>query len=139
MYISGYEMEATGKNPEDAHHSGVRTSRSIWLAMFISGGLLGLSGMSEICGIYYVLQADFPSEYGYTAIPVALLGNLEPIGVFFASILFGALATGLERARLLTNLPTTLSNALQGIILVFILIGHFVSRWKRELLRMKEV
>src|ERR1041385_7200263 len=87
-------MRAIGQNPLAARLAGLRVRRAVLLSFAISGGLSGLAGGVEVSAITYRLYERFSPGYGFTAIAVALLGQLRPEGVVAAALLFGALEAG---------------------------------------------
>ena len=90
----GYELRIIGANPEAARNAGIRINRHILFVMVISGGLAGLAGMSEVAGVTHRLMYGISPGYGYTAIIVAWLAKLNPVGLIVASVLFGGLIVG---------------------------------------------
>jgi hypothetical protein len=91
----GYEVRATGFNPEAARYGGVNVKRSYVLAMAISGTFAGLAGALDILGWQFRSGAGHPGlAIGFIGIAVALLGRNSAIGVPFAALLFGALLQG---------------------------------------------
>src|SRR5262249_37319611 len=91
----GYEVRATGFNPEAARYGGVNVKRSYVLAMAISGTVAGLAGALDILGWQFRLgvldiQVLGAGGVGFIGIAVALLGRNSPIGVPLAALLFGA-------------------------------------------------
>ena len=73
---AGYEVRATGFNPEAARYGGVNVRRSYVLAMAISGTFAGLAGAMDILGWQFRLGViDIQvSQIGFIGIAVALLG-----------------------------------------------------------------
>ncbi len=126
----GFELKVIGANPQAARYAGMNIGRSILLAMLTSGGLAGLAGMSEVTGLHHRLQPDFSPGYGYTAIIVAWLGNLNPLAIPVVAVLFGGLLTGGDLIQINMKLPLSLVNILQGLILFFILTGEFFKLYR---------
>jgi simple sugar transport system permease protein len=91
---SGFGMRLVGQNPDAARTAHFDVDRLRMRAMLLSGGLCGLAGVVELLGITGRLYADFSPGWGYTAIPVALLGGLHPVGTLFSALFFGALTAG---------------------------------------------
>lgn len=124
----GYEIRAVGSNPEAARYGGISVGRKVVTAMTISGGLAGLAGMGEILGIHHRLISAFSPGYGYTAIAVALLGRLHPLGVVLAAILFGILEVGSGTIQRTAGVPVQVLYIIQGLVILFLLLGEFLHR-----------
>ena len=126
----GYRIRAVGANPEAARYGGINVVRSVILAMFLSGGLAGLAGASEICGLHYRLLDGISTGYGYTGIVVALLGKLHPLGVILAALLFGAMVVGMEAMQRAIGTPFALVLAIEGLVVLFSLVGDVLIRYR---------
>ncbi len=96
----GYEMSVMGENQRAARYAGMRTRRQIVVVLALSGALAGLAGMSEVAGIGHQLQRNLSPGYGYTAIIVAWLARLNPIGIIGVSFLLAALLVGGDQLQL---------------------------------------
>lgn len=117
----GFQIRAVGKNQVAARAAGIPVSKNIIIAMLISGGLAGLAGAVELTGLSpHRLDQSAPG-YGYTAIAVALLGRLHPIGVIFSALLFGVLQAGSETMKLEAQVPTKLTWVIQATVLLLVL------------------
>ena len=123
----GYELRIIGANPEAARNAGIRITRHILVVMIISGGLAGLAGMSEVSGVAHRLMYGISPGYGYTAIIVAWLAKLNPVGLIVASVLFGGLIVGGYSVQTI-GLPSSISNMLQGAILFALIAGSMFSK-----------
>ncbi|HEV7672311.1 MAG TPA: ABC transporter permease [Thermoanaerobaculia bacterium] len=120
----GYEIRATGANPDAAEYGGISTPRQIVLAMALSGGLAGLVAVSEVLGYRYRYYDGFSAGYGFTGIAVALLGRNRPLGVLFAALLFGALLRGGLFVDIFTEkVSKDLIFVLQALIILFVAVG----------------
>lgn len=126
----GYELRVIGENPQAARYAGINIRRNMILAMLVSGGMAGVAGMLQVSGVVHVLSGQISNNYGYTAIIVAWLGQLNPIAILFVGMLFGALVNG-GFAVSQIGIPQSLGFLLQGVILFFVLgIGDLLSRYR---------
>ncbi len=117
---AGYRLRAVGASPSAAEYAGISARRQIMVAMAISGALAGLVGMNEIAGVNGKLLLEFVSGAGFTGIAVALMGRNHPVGIVFASLLFGALYQGgAEVAFEVRGFSRDMVVALQGFIVLF--------------------
>jgi general nucleoside transport system permease protein len=126
--VYGYQLTVTGLNAEAARYGGVKTGSLIVLTMFISGGLAGLAGVSEIAGIQHRILEGFSPGYGYTAIAIAFLGRLHPIGVLLAAFFFAALVVGAEGMQIVTGVPVTIVLLIEGLVLLFVIGSDFLRK-----------
>ena len=119
--IFGYEVTIVGANPEAAKCKGINIPRTIVLTMLISGGLAGLAGMGEVCGIQHRLMGGLSPGYGFFGVVAALLGKLEPLGVLFSSILLGAIFVGADAMQRTAGVSVTIVYMLESFILLFLI------------------
>ncbi|HZP81098.1 MAG TPA: ABC transporter permease [Chthonomonadaceae bacterium] len=110
----GFGLRVLGQNAEAARAAGFPVDRLRMQAMAISGGLCGLAGVVELLGITGRLYADFSPGWGYTAIPVALLGGLHPLGTTFSAFFFGALTAGSGNLERFSGVSSVLINVIQA-------------------------
>jgi simple sugar transport system permease protein len=117
---TGFEFRAVGLNPGAAKYAGMNISRTIVLAMVISGGLAGLAGTVEMLGTSGKLTPGFSPGYGFDAIAIALIGGSRPSGVVAAAILFGALRAGATPMQAATGTPIDLVVVIQALVIMFV-------------------
>jgi ABC-type uncharacterized transport system permease subunit len=135
----GYEIKAVGLNPRASRYGGINPNYIIILTMFLSGALGGLAGVNDVMGYRYRFLDGFSRGTGFTGIAVALLGKNNPIGIVFASILFGILDRGALAMDVFTNTPRELIRVIQAIIIIFVAIGNeFIFRLLQRLERESE-
>lgn len=116
----GFEFRAVGLNPQAARYAGMKTGRTIVLAMVISGGLAGLAGASETLGSIGHMSPGFSPGYGFDAIALALLGRSRPLGVVAAALLFGMLRAGATPMQAATGIPIDLVVVIQALVIMFV-------------------
>lgn len=117
--IWGYELRAVGSNEHAARAGGIHAPAvQIW-AMALGGGLAGLVGIAEVLGSAGRFRVGFSPEYGFIGIAVALLGRGNPLGIFAAALLFGALHKGSLDLDLDTeNVTRDLALILQALVIL---------------------
>jgi general nucleoside transport system permease protein len=124
----GYEVRATGFNPDAARYGGISVRRSYVSAMAISGFFAGLAGAIDILGWQYrlgVLDIQV-SIIGFLGIAVALLGRNSAIGIPLGALLFGALVQGTSTRNpaiqdvFPPELAGNLTLIIQGLVLLFV-------------------
>jgi ABC-type uncharacterized transport system permease subunit len=116
----GYELRTVGANPDAARYGGMSVTRAWVLAMFLSGCLAGLAGVSQGLGITHNVALGFQAGYGFDSIALALLGKSHPVGVLAASIIFGVLRAGAARMQSVAGVPTEIVEIVQALVIVFI-------------------
>ena len=116
----GYEIRAVGKNPDAARYAGINVPRVITITLLISGAFAGLMAVNEILGVHGKVILNFTAGYGFTGIAVALMGRNHPVGIFLASLLFGALFQGgVELDFEFTSITREMVLLIQGLIILF--------------------
>ncbi len=116
----GFELRTVGANPSAARYGGMNVAKNYVLAMFLSGCLAGLAGVSQGLGITHNIALGFSAGYGFDSIALALLGKSRPIGVVGASILFGVLRAGSARMQSVAGIPTEIVQIVQSLVIIFI-------------------
>lgn len=138
--VFGFEVEATGQNPEAARVNGIDVARVRILSLAIAGGLAGLVGLAEVFGNAGRFKIGFSADYGFVGIPVALLARCHPIGVIFSAFLFGGLHKGASELDLETDFVTRdVSYLIQAMVILAVSAdGMYWLRKKTRLFRKKE-
>ena len=128
----GYEVRVTGDNPRAAAYAGIPYLRIALLVMIISGGLAGMAGVGEVAGIHGRLRypQGISPGYGFTAIIVAWLAQLNPLVVILTSFLFGGLLVGGDALQVSMNLPVPTIQLFNGTILMFLVGGEILLRYR---------
>lgn len=138
----GYRIRVVGSNASAARLAGIRSEVVCVVTFFISGALAGLAGFTEVNGVQHMLIQDFNPTIGASGLGIAILANANPIGVIFASILFGMInVMGNLMGRMPgVNIPPSIIDLMQGFVMIFVIASYFLrSYWqnKREKLRMQ--
>jgi simple sugar transport system permease protein len=132
----GFQMQVAGNAKDAARYAGFSAKRMIWIGLLSGGGMAGLAGMSEVSGPMGQLTEHVSNNYGFAAIIVAFVARLNPIGIFFASLLMALLYLGGEQAQQYMNLPSSISNVFQGMLLMFLLGSdvfiNYRLKWGRD-------
>jgi simple sugar transport system permease protein len=136
----GYEIRVLGENREAARYAGIDAKKLTILMMLISGGLAGLAGFSEIAANHrHMTYPDTISAgYGFTAIIVARLANLDPRWVAFSSIFFAGIIVGGDSIQIAMGLPAATVQVFQGVILVFLIMSEFFVKSRLRLIVRRE-
>lgn len=133
--LTGFKVKVVGQAPRAASFAGFSGKRMIWFSMLLGGGLAGLAGLGEVAGPIGQLIPTISPGYGFTAIIVAFLGRLHPVGVMFAGLLMALSYLGGENAQIAVGLPTAATGVFQGMLLFFVLASDVLIRYRLELSR----
>ena len=126
--VLGYQVTVTGASLEASRYSGLKINWILLATFVISGGLAGLAGASEAAGVHHRMLLGLSPSYGYTAIAVAMLGQLNPIGVALAAFLFAGLIVGVNGMQDFMGVPVSLVFILEGAVLLFILCSQYFRK-----------
>ena len=96
----------------------------------ISGGCAGLAGMIEVSGPIGQIVPTISPGYGFTAIIVAFLGRLHPVGVLLAGLLMALTYLGGDEAQITMNLPNAVTGVFQGMLLFFLLASDVLIKYR---------
>ena len=135
-HLTGFHIQLAGQAPRAARFAGVNPARLVVLCLGISGALAGLAGVFEVTGPAGQISIDFNVGYGFTAIIVAFLGRLHPVGILLAGLLMALTYIGGELASFMLNIPIAAIQAFQGMLLFFLLavdvLTNYQMRWGRR-------
>ncbi|MFM6973656.1 MAG: ABC transporter permease [Agromyces sp.] len=117
----GFQLRAVGENPSAARVAGISVPRMYFIAMLISGALVGLAGVSQVLGtVTSGFSSGIDAGVGFDAITVALLGRSSPVGILGAGLLFGALKAGGFSMQAANGIPIDIVLVVQSLIVLFI-------------------
>jgi ABC-type uncharacterized transport system permease subunit len=119
--LLGFQFRVLGQATRAARFAGFSENRLVWIAMLISGGLAGLAGLLEATGTLGQLTTTLSPGYGFTAIIVAFLGRLNPLGAIPAGLLLALTYLGGDAAQINLGLPNAVTGIFQGILLFYLL------------------
>jgi len=119
--IKGFEIRVVGAAPKAARFAGFNANQLVLFTFAISGALAGLAGIIEVAGPIGHLQPGISPGYGFTAIIVAFLGRLNPVGILIAGLFLALTFIGGEGAQISMKIPLDLTKVFQGILLFYVL------------------
>lgn len=123
----GFDLRAVGMSPTAAVASGVNVKRMTVYAMLLSGAVAGLVGLPLLLGAQYTFTVNFPGNYGFTGIAIALLGRNHPVGIAFGALLWAFLDVSAQILDL-TGVPREIIVIMQGVIVLSVVIAYEVTR-----------
>ena len=136
-HIIGFQIKLSGQAPRAARFHGVNPNKLVVLCMGLSGALAGLAGIFEVTGPAGQISIDFNVGYGFTAIIVAFLGRLNPIGIILAGLIMALTYVGGEMASTNLGLPSAAIQVFQGMLLFFLLGVDVLTNYRIRTMRGK--
>jgi ABC-type uncharacterized transport system permease subunit len=128
--LLGFQIKVVGLTPAAAGYAGYSQNRLIWLTLLLSGALAGLAGVIEVAGPIGQITPTISPGYGFTAIIVAFLGRLHPLGILGAGLLVALSYIGGENAQISLQLPLAVTGVFQGMLLFFLLASDVLIRYR---------
>lgn len=135
----GFAIRVTGQAPRAARFAGINPARLILFCLGTSGLLAGLAGLFEVSGPAGQVSIDFNVGYGFTAIIVAFLGRLHPIGIVLAGLLMALTYIGGDIAQSQLGLPAAAIQVFQGMLLFFLLALDLLTNYRLRFNRTEAV
>lgn len=129
-HIRGFHIRAAGTAPRAARFAGVNPPTLVAFCLGLSGALAGAAGLFEVAGPAGQVTAQLGVGYGFTAIIVAFLGRLHPVGILLAGLLLALTYIGGELAQLTMQLPAATVQVFQGMLLFFLLGFDLLTRFQ---------
>lgn len=135
--VLGFQLRVVGAAPRAARYAGFSNAKLVWFALLVSGGLSGLAGIIEVTGPIGQLTTSITPGYGFSAVIVAFLGRLHPVGVIFAGLLLALSYLGGASAQINLNMPNAITGIFQGVLLFYllaadVLILHRLRRVRKQ-------
>ena len=120
----GFRIRAVGANPAAARSAGsIDVGRTTFRVFVASGALAGLAGAVEVYGVTFALYESLSPGYGYTAIAVALLARLDPLGILVTGTLLGALQAGGAAMQRDAGVPSVLVSIVEAVLILAMVAG----------------
>jgi simple sugar transport system permease protein len=130
----GFQIRVVGEAPHAARYGGFSRNRTIWLSLMAGGGLAGLAGIFEAAGPFGQMVPQFPTGYGFTAIIVAFLGRLHPMGiVILGALVLAVTYVGGETAQSTLGLPSAATGVFQAMLLFLLLATDVLINYRLRL------
>ena len=136
---SGFQLRAVGLNMTAARVNGFNVRRYLLMSFIVSGAIAGLGGALELIGTQLRLINGFGAGYGFDGVAMALIASLHPLAGILVAIFFAALRVGSTTMQTATGVPTSVSDIIQALVIVFTVAGmamvklpEFKSRFTRK-------
>ncbi|MGO1074909.1 ABC transporter permease [Inquilinus sp. CA228] len=128
--VVGFQIQVVGQAPAAARFAGFSRKRVVWFCLLLSGALAGLAGTFEAAGPIGQLIPQLTPGYGFTAIIVAFLGRLNPLGIVAAGLVMALSYIGGENAQVSAGLPQAATGVFQGMLLFYLLAADVLVRYR---------
>jgi general nucleoside transport system permease protein len=125
----GYRVRVVGYNAHAARLAGIDSGKVGVATFFLAGALAASAGFTETNGVQHMLVQGFNPGIGAEGIGIAILANANPIGIIFASLLFGALKVGGVIMGQMSGIPASIVEIMEGFVMIFVILSYFVRSW----------
>jgi simple sugar transport system permease protein len=132
--LKGFEIRLLGTAPRAGSFAGFSRERTVWFCLLLSGALAGIAGIGEVMSTVGQLQPGISPGYGFTAIIVAFLGRLNPIGALVAALALAVSYLGGEAAQASLHVSDKIARVFQGILLFYVLACDTMILYRPHLL-----
>ena len=129
----GFEVRAVGANPHAARFAGMSTTGVMLRVGLLSGALAGLAGVGEVAGLKGFVTQDLSPGYGYSGIVVAMLAQLNPLGVVAAALFVAGVFVGADSMSRAIGVSSTIADLIVALALLTMLIASLVIRYRVRL------
>ena len=124
--VWGFEVMATGNNPEAARAAGIAADRWQRRMFVLSGALAGLAGALEVLAVHHRFYRAFSPGYGFDGITAAFLVNAAPGWLWLSSLLLASLRAADKWLQLMIGLSPNTILVIQAVLLLAV-----ACHWKR--------
>ena len=128
----GFRVRAVGNNKTAANQAGINSDKVTIITFAISGAMGALAGFVVVNGVQYMVIQGYYAGVGALGIGIAILANGNPIGVIFASILFGSIQVMGIQMAMRAKTPTSFTDVMVGLIILFVVIAYFFRKVIKE-------
>jgi simple sugar transport system permease protein len=128
--VIGYQMRLVGTSKNAAAYAGIQTGRLTMLCLFLSGGVVGLSGTMAVVGQFFRAEAGITGMYGFYSILSALLAKNKPHLMLFTSLALAFIITGMQSLRVL-GMPGSFNDAVIGLLFIIAGLPEILSTLRR--------
>ena len=131
----GYRIDLIGQGKKVATYAGVNVKRTAMITMLISGAFAGLAGWIETFGIQHRILTGIAGDYGNIATIIALLGSLNVYGIIASACFFSILLCGGASMQRMTDVPYSVVNIIQGLIIILVIARTMFSETVSKLFK----
>ena len=129
----GFEARSVGANPAAARFAGMPVSGVMIRVGLISGALAGLAGVGEVAGLKGYLTLDLSPGFGYSGIVVAMLAQLNALGVILAALFVAVVFVGADFMSRAIGVSSYLANLVVAASLLTMLLASLATKYRLRL------
>ncbi|HTG68969.1 MAG TPA: ABC transporter permease [Candidatus Udaeobacter sp.] len=131
----GVHLRSVGEAPEAAKSLGIPVNRIQYSALAWSGVLAGLAGAYLSMGMTSMFVKDMTAGTGFLALAVVLLGNRNPVGILFGSVIFGlaSAVTTLVQTTPGSPVPSQFIQMIPYVVTIIALVFFAVRKKRRRM------
>lgn len=128
----GLRLRAVGRNLRASNVLGIPAARLLLRAFILCGAFAGLAGALQVLAVFHRLIPGISSNLGFLSLLVVMLANFNPMWILPIAFFFSALNVGSLRLPLEFQLESALAGVIQGLLVLFALLGRGISERKRR-------
>ena len=128
----GFELKAVGANAKAARFAGMPVTAVMLKTGLLSGAMAGLAGVFEVAGRTSYLTLDMSPGYGYTGIVIAMLAQLNPLGVVLAAIFVAGVLVGADSMSRVLSVPTYIADVIVALALLSMLVTNLLTKYRLQ-------
>ena len=126
----GYEISVVGESENTAKYIGISVKKVIIRTLLVSGAICGLAGLLIVGGTNHTISTTAVAGRGFTAIMVSWLAKFNPLVMVFTTFLIVFLNRGAGQITTTFGIPSSISDIITGIMLLFIIGCEFFLRYR---------
>ncbi|HKM32593.1 MAG TPA: ABC transporter permease [Oscillospiraceae bacterium] len=126
----GYEIKVMGENTNTATYAGMNPVKITVIAVLLSGAICGMAGVVQASAVEKTISDQMSGGMGFTAVITTWLARLSAPAIVVVSLLFAMLLQGGAYIQSALQIPSSVAEVIQGIILFFVLSSEFFIEYR---------
>ena len=126
----GYEISVVGESENTAKYIGIGVKKVVIRTLLVSGAICGIAGLLIVGGTNHTISTTAVAGRGFTAIMVSWLAKFNPFVMILTTFIVVFLSRGAQQVSTSFGVPSSISDIITGIMLLFIIGCEFFLRYK---------
>lgn len=126
----GYEISVVGESENTAKYIGIGVRKVVIRTLIVSGAICGIAGLLIVGGTNHTISTTAVAGRGFTAIMVSWLAKFNPLTMILTTFIVVFLNKGAQQISTAFGVPSSISDIITGIMLLFIIGCEFFLRYK---------